>query len=54
MGRYEFVIIPKEIEEKILQDFFKTENNSIRYLSEKYGYSQYKINKLIEQNLYKL
>lgn len=49
MGRTEFVIIPKEIQQKILMDFKYNLDNRIEVLSKKYGYSPYKINKLIEK-----
>jgi hypothetical protein len=53
MGRFEFVLIPKEIQEKILEDFFSNSDNTIMGLSKKYGYSYYKINKIIDRKFKK-
>jgi len=53
MGRFEFVVVPKEIEEKIIEDFFGKYDNTITGIAKKYGYSYYKTNKIIEKKLKK-
>lgn len=43
------IIIPKEIEESFLNEFFSSHNNEIQKLGEKYNLSYHQANRLIDQ-----